>query len=227
MIGLLKEAIQSSTQPALRAAVIAVGIAVKNSKAGRSSKIHMLSTAAQRMSANYTLGAKGGTKENASRLVGVVLFLLQLEDLHQIINSSISKMTEIHDAYMEDLKTQYPGKEPIEPTVEEFLGNQFLTYRKKITWMLEYKTPETKDPATVTFRRNTQDLNTPNNQLISNDMKDVFTKQLFRLTLPEFFDLSSKLQSAMGRIAAVKKVIGQASREELDKSFFVMTPATA
>lgn len=227
MHSLLKEAIQDNTENALRAAVIALSNGIRSCAAVKASKAPLLKVASARMVTNYATGSRvekdyKKAKENAGRLAGIVDFLFQLEDFHSVINSNIEMLTTTRQAYMDELKKQYPDRDPIEPTIEQFLQNQYRPFRVQLLNLLNKRSPLTKDPQTVIFHKNTQEFANPRYELISPQSYDTFCKQLLKLTMEQFVDLSQKIQVALPRIAAIKRVVGQSSKEDLATSLFHM-----
>lgn len=229
MHSLLKEAIQDNTDNVLRAAVISLSNGIRSCAAVKASKIPLLKVATARMTTNYAAGSRvekdyKKAKDNAARLVGVVNFLLQVEDIHSVINTNIEMLTTTRQAYMDELKKQYPDRDPIEPTIEQFLQNQYRPFRLQFLNLLNKRSPLTKDPQTVTFHKNTQEFANPQYELISPQSYDTFCKQLLKLTMEQFVDLSQKIQAGLPRVAALKRVVGHSSKEELETNFFHMPP---
>jgi len=229
MHSLLKEAIQDNTENVLRAAVITLANGIRSCTAVKASKAPLLKIASARMATNYAAGSRveknyKKAKDNAAKLVGIVNFLFQVEDFHSVINTNIKMLTTTRQAYMDNLKKQYPDRDPIEPTIEQFLQNQYRPFRVQLLNLLNQRSPLTKDPQTVTFHKNTQEFTNPQYELISPQSYDTFCKQLLKLTMEQFVDLSQKIQVALPRITAIKRVVGQSSKEELATNLFHMPP---
>ena len=229
---LMKEAVQDNTQNALRSAVITLSNGTRASLAIKASKFPLYKVAVERMSTNYSIGSRiekdfKRAKDNAARLVGVVNFLLQVEDIHSTIDKNVATLTTKRQEYLDDLKQQYPDREPNEPTVERFLRNEYRPFRMQFLNLLNNRSSLTKDPPTILFHKSTQDLYNSQYDLISTQSYDTFCKQLLKLTMEQLIDLSKKIQTAIPRIAQIKRVVGQSSSEELRTNFFHIPPEEA
>lgn len=226
---LLKEAIQDNTDNALRSAVITLSNGTRASSAIKASKAPLFKVAVERMVANYAAGSieqknAKKAKDNAAKLIGIVNFLLQVEDFHTIIDTNVPMLTKTRQEYLDDVKERYPDKEPVEPTVEIFLQNGYRPFRIQLLNVLTKRSALTKDPPTTMFTKNTKELYNARYELISPTSYDTFCKQLLKLTLDQLMDLSQKIQAVIPRIAQLKRVFGQSTKEELDTNFFHIPP---
>lgn len=222
---LMTEVLQDNTKDVLRTAVIALSNSIRSADAVKKSKVSFFKVAIQRMATNYSIGSKPSrnkkqAEENAGRIIGVINLLFQIEDIFTVLKNQFDNVTKTHNDYMEELKKEYPDREPIEPPLQTFLGNNARFFRVELLKVLTGKAAITKDPQTIGFQTKTKDLTKPAYQLFAENLKDPMAKQIMNLTYDEFFNLVNALGNAIPNIKAVKNAVGTATAEELRTQFF-------